>query len=136
MYIYSNKELINNIDAKTLWSKYKQVELWNEWDPSIIDSNLNGDFSVGTKGTFKNEGFPPLEFELTEVIEGKSFTNQSQIGPFTISFTHLISEVDSKLSVEHGLSVAGPDENQVNEIGSNIAKTIPVAMKNLLGIDQ
>lgn len=123
-----------NIDK--LWNNYKEVRNWKEWDSSVENVVLHGEFEEGTKGVLKSVGMPPLDFELIEVNKRESFTNQSVMGPFSVKFTHVINTENDVVTIEHGLIVTGPDENKTKEIGNGIASTIPSAMEKLLEISK
>ncbi|ECB9649870.1 hypothetical protein FL866_13345 [Listeria monocytogenes] len=123
-------------DIDKLWNNYKEVQNWKKWDSSIESIELLGNFKKGTKGTLKSVGMPPLEFQLTSVTEKKSFSNESEMGPFLVTFSHNIEIENDVIIVEHGVIVSGPDENKVNEIGNDIASTIPNAMTKLLEISK
>lgn len=132
MFEYETIGTTRKLSINDIWEKYLNVSKWPSWDDSITQSSIQGPFETGSKGTLLNRGMPPLEFSLTEVIPYTSFTNESNLGPFTVKFTHHLSTSNDEVVVRHGIKVIGPDPKKVEEIGTNISNTIPGAIKNLL----
>ncbi|RVU55852.1 hypothetical protein [Anaerosphaera multitolerans] len=135
MFEYSNK-ISSEVSVEKVWLNYKDVDNWAKWDSSIEHIELSGTFKKGTTGILKNFGMAPLEFVLTEVLEKESFSNKSELGPFSVVFTHTIVVEKNMVTIEHGVNVDGPDKNKVQEIGNLIASSIPDAMNKLLEISK
>lgn len=126
------KEVSGNYNKEKVWLLYSNVAQWLEWDKSLEKITLSGDFLEGTTGTMTNKGMPSIEFKLSEVTEGKSFTTTSMIGPVKIEVSHyLIKENEEKLKIEHGVKVSGPDDNKNQEIGLAISGSFDQALETL-----
>ena len=59
-----------------VWSVMSDVERWREWTPTVtsIERVDPGPFAVGTRLLIRQPKFPPAEWQLTELDEGRTFT--------------------------------------------------------------
>ena len=73
-----NIEVTAPIAAKPdlVWSVLCELERWPEWTQSItrVERLGTGPFAVGSRVRIKQPGMPPVVWQVTELIAGKSFT--------------------------------------------------------------
>lgn len=134
MFYYEN-EVAGKMDLNMLWGFYSDVNKWPEWDAGMEKVELSGVFEKGTKGVMYMIGMPPLPFTLEEVETEKKFVNSSGMGEIVVQFGHFISK-DSKdtYTVKHTVTITGPDDEQIQAMGSGIVAGIPASMKKLHGL--
>ena len=63
-----------NATEEKVWQTLIDVQNWHQWDTEIIEASLEGDFTVGAKGTMKPKTGPNLKFYISEIIPHQSYT--------------------------------------------------------------
>jgi len=118
--------------AEIVFARYKDVERWSDWDPATASSTLDGKFEVGTRGRLvPNKGLG-VPMELTEVIEGSSFTIVSKIPMFLMQFNHEIEPNTNGVKVTHRVKLQGLLLMLIgNRLASQIDKGLPITLTNL-----
>ncbi|RNF85086.1 SRPBCC family protein [Montanilutibacter psychrotolerans] len=87
-----------------IWS---EVDQWHLWDPDTKFAQLNGPFSVGTRGRIvpsKGMGVPMVVSERTE---GRSFTVEGYIPLFRMHFEHTVIPTVTGSEVTHRVWFTG-----------------------------
>jgi len=118
--------------AELVFARYKDVERWSDWDPDTKTSTLNGKFEVGARGRLvPNKGFG-VPMELTEVIEGRSFTVVSKIPMFRMQFDHEIVPDTDGVIVTHRVKFEGLWQILIGKkLAIQINEGLPVTLSNL-----
>jgi uncharacterized membrane protein len=77
-------ETARHIDAPTqpVWEVLFDVAHWPEWTPTIesVERLDNGPFHVGSRVKVRQPKLPQALWEVTEIVEGRSFTWEAK-GP-------------------------------------------------------
>jgi carbon monoxide dehydrogenase subunit G len=77
-------ETTRHIDAPTqsVWEVLFDVARWSEWTPTIdsVERLDDGPFQVGSRAKVRQPKLPRAEWEVTEVVDGRSFTWEAR-GP-------------------------------------------------------
>ena len=62
--------------ADRVWTALRDIEHWSEWTPSIISIRQldPGPMTVGTRAIVRQPKLLPSRWQVTEVLEGRSFT--------------------------------------------------------------
>jgi len=114
-----------------VWPLYTDVR-WLEWDSGLEGVTLDGPFAVGSSGTLRVEGQPPLKWVLTKVLENALFTDVTDIpGVATLTFVHRIEPHDLGSVVTHEVRIDGPAAAQ---LGPMVTSDTPEAMAALVRI--
>src|SRR6478672_10047028 len=71
--------ITSSATPEEIWPYYADVTAWPVWDAGLEKVSLDGAFVAGSRGTLVVEGQPPLEYELLEVVEGRSFSDLTDI---------------------------------------------------------
>ncbi|MDR2180407.1 MAG: hypothetical protein LBP21_08870 [Synergistaceae bacterium] len=120
------------MDIGKVWALYSDVSQWPKWQPDMVKVELEGDFAAGTKGTEFMKEMPPMPFTLEEVERNKMFVDSSTFDDVTVKIGHFISDGgNGEHSLRHTVTITGPDEAQVQELGENIVADIPDSMAKL-----
>jgi hypothetical protein len=93
---------------ESIWERYTDVELWSEWSKGVEESELDGEFEVGSKGTVKPPNLPRSTFELVEVEPERSFTSQAKLPLGTICLEHRLEPSNGGTKITHRTTIDGP----------------------------
>jgi uncharacterized membrane protein len=99
------------IDAapEQIWSVISDVTSWAEWTASItsIERLDDGPLSVGSRVKIRQPGFPAVEWTVTELVEGASFTWQARSPGLLSTGTHTVRSGIATPEVELSISQTG-----------------------------
>jgi hypothetical protein len=91
-----------------IWKLWSRVSEWPAWDDALDWCELDGPFSVGTKGKLKSSGWRVGQFILTEVKVNESFCNRGKMPLTWIDCHHRIEKTDGdKIKITHEVRVWG-----------------------------
>ena len=93
---------------ESVWERYTDVKLWSEWSKGVEESELDGEFEAGSKGTVKPPNLPRSAFELIEVEPERSFTSQAKLPLGTIRLEHTLEPTDGGTKITHRTTIDGP----------------------------
>jgi Polyketide cyclase / dehydrase and lipid transport len=127
-YEFEHTEITSAAPA-AVWALWADVSRWTEWDTSLVSVTLDGPFAAGGKGTMVIEGQPPISYELTEVIEGRGFTDVTEIPGAVLRFHHEVEAHDGRTRVTHRVEIEG---DMAAELGPMVTEDVPDAMRALV----
>jgi carbon monoxide dehydrogenase subunit G len=101
-------ETSRHIDAPTqpVWEVLFDVARWSEWTPTIdsVKRLEDGPFQVGSRAEVRQPKLPRAVWEVTEVVDGRSFTWEAKgPGMKTIARHEVVPDGDGsevRLSIE------------------------------------
>src|SRR5262245_30872411 len=101
-------ETTRHIDAPTepVWDVLFDVARWPEWTPTIdsVERLDDGPFRVGSRANVRQPKLPFAQWEVTEVVDGRSFTWEAKgLGIRTIARHEVVPDADGStvtLSIE------------------------------------
>lgn len=132
MKVIKNTE-VTNTKPEVVWKIWENVSDWPKWDDELESVKLNGKFETGGTGVLVPKGGAKVNFTLTEVIPGKSFTDVSKLPLCKLTFIHSLETIGDKTYLTHDVSMSGPLTFLFyNIIGRKIQKFLPTAMKQLV----
>lgn len=119
-------------DVAKVWALYADVTRWTEWDGSLREVSLDGEFAVGARGKMVIDGQPPIDFVLTEVEPGVAFTDETSVPGALLRFHHRIAPLpDGRVRVTHRVEIEGP---AAQEMGPFVTEDVHEAIEALVAL--
>jgi hypothetical protein len=119
-------------DATSVWERYTDVERWSDWSKGVEESDLDGEFEVGSKGTIKAPQLFRTRFELVEVEPERRFDSKAKVPGGTILFEHFIEPANGGTRITHRATLEGPlNFIWVPLIGRIVKRELPESVERL-----
>ncbi|SFW66302.1 SRPBCC family protein [Amycolatopsis australiensis] len=112
--------------AAVIWPFWADTSRWPEWDTAVRSVDLDGPFAAGTSGTMTMDGMPPIPFTLTEVTEGRSFTDETRLPDAYLRFEHVLTEDGGETRITYRVTIDGS-----GGFGPQVTDDTPDAMRAL-----
>lgn len=126
------ESLIISANSEQIYSLYKDVSGWSQWDPETESAEMNGEFRLGATGEIKPKGAPKSKIELIEVTENQSFTVQSKLPLCKMHFIHILEPHAEGTRVVNRVVFSGALSPVFGRlIGSGIKKGLPSVLQGL-----
>lgn len=107
-------ETFVNAKPEKIWPYYSNLEKWYTWENDLEDIDLEGSFEKGIKGTMKLKEMPPMQFELSSVIENREFVDITSTPMGKVSFGHYITPHGEGAIVKHEVSLDNEKKENLN----------------------
>lgn len=115
-----------------IFSIYRDVDSWAQWDPDIEAVGMDGDFAAGTRGWLKPVGAPKTATRMVSVVEPAAFTVESKLPFCTMTFEHELHAVGESTDATHRVLFSGALAPLFSRIiGGKIRKGIRGTMEGL-----
>ena len=124
-----------NTSPDVIFKQYQDVSHWNSWDKDVLDSDLEGNFCVGTSGTLEPIHGPKSRFILNQVSQDQSFTTETKLPLCRLIFEHQLTPNEKGTWVTHTVRFEGllsPIFGKL--IGNAIKKGLPNALIGLKSV--
>jgi uncharacterized protein YndB with AHSA1/START domain len=93
-----------------VWHAWTDVARWPEWNPDIERIVLDGPFAAGTAIAMTPHGQGVVHLRLAEVVEGRLFVDEADVGGPVVRTTHRIEDAgDGRLRIVYRLEATGPE---------------------------
>jgi uncharacterized membrane protein len=99
-----------NAPTETVWEVLFDVARWPEWTPTVdsVERLDDGPFQVGSRAELRQPKLPRAVWEVTEVVDGRSFTWEATgPGMRTIGRHEVVPDGDGSL-VRLSIEQTGP----------------------------
>lgn len=115
--------------AETIWSIFRDVAAWKNWNAGIEQIDIDGPFATGTWFTMKPPGEEALRSQLIEVRENACFIDETQVGDLVIKVAHRIESLGpGRTRIVYAVDAKG---SQAAEIGPVVASDFPEVLASL-----
>lgn len=127
-------EIETSATANTIWSIFRDVAGWKNWNAGIEQIGIDGPFSAGTWFTMKPPGEEPLRSKLVEVRDNACFVDETRVGDLVITVAHRIESLDieslgaGRTRIVYAAEANGPG---ASEIGPAVASDFPEVLAAL-----
>ncbi|MFZ5622912.1 MAG: SRPBCC family protein [Gemmatimonadota bacterium] len=79
--------------ADTVWLLWSDVTGWSAWDPDVEWCSLDSPLAAGARGTLKTRTGPVMEFQVTEAVRGRGFTERARLPFTTLEIMHRVDRL-------------------------------------------
>ena len=114
---------------ETIWSIFRDVPAWKNWNAGIEQIEIDGPFTAGTWFTMKPPGEEALRSQLIDVRENVHFVDETRVGDLTIKVAHRIEPLGpARTRIVYAVDAQGP---QAAEIGPAVSADFPEVLASL-----
>jgi len=133
MWLRTYSKTFSDIKKENVWHLWTDVNNWTDWLGDIDYCKIEGPFKVGNHLMMKPKGMNPIKIVLTEVIEGRTFTDCTSFFGAKMYDTHTLEETPEGIRLTSTLVVTGPLRwLWVKLVAKNVADTVPNEMEALV----
>lgn len=133
MWEKSYSKLYHDVESQEVWSLWIDVNNWPKWHGDLDYCKLEGLFEVGNYFLLKPKGVPAVKIILTEIEEGRQFTDCTTFFGAKMYDTHLIEETKEGLRLTNKLVVTGPLKwLWIKLVAQKVANSVPDEMDALV----
>ncbi|MGB8367338.1 MAG: hypothetical protein WCD44_03175 [Candidatus Babeliales bacterium] len=122
--IYS--KLYKNVSAKEIWKTWADITNWPKWHDDLDYCKFDNNFKIGNQFILKPKGIPAVKITLTDIQEGKEFTDCTNFFGAKMYNTHIVEEKGNDTLITNKLVVTGPLRwIWIKLVAKNVADTLP-----------
>ena len=135
MWTRTYTKTVTGVKKEDVWKVWTDVNNWPTWHGDLDYCKLEGDFVVGNHFMLKPKGVGPVKIVLTEIDDGKSFTDCTTFFGAKMYDTHAMEETPEGLKLTNTLKVTGPLRwLWIKLVAQNVADTIPEETEALINL--
>ena len=117
---------------QNIWARWANPSTYPEWDEAVEWAKLNGEFKVGTTGELKTKASGPMAFTITDLEEGRAFSDLTRLSLARLRFHHQLEMTGMGTRLTHRIEVEGPLAWVWGMVlGSKMQAALPIAMRKL-----
>jgi len=114
---------------ETIWTVFRDVETWKQWNPGIERIELEGPFASGTWFTMQPPGQDALRSRLLEVAENRGFVDETCVGDLTVTVGHRLEPLQNgRTRIVYSVDAIGPG---ASEVGPMVSSDFPEVLAAL-----
>lgn len=133
MWTRTYNKVFKGIKKEDIWHIWTDVNNWPKWHGDLEYCKMEGDFVVGNHFMLKPKGISAVKIILTEVYEGRKFTDCTTFFGAKMYDTHTLEETPEGLNLTNTLTVIGPLKwLWIKLVAENVANTVPDEMEALV----
>lgn len=107
MWTKTHSIVTKEVTKEQMWKLTTNINNWKNWDNTVENSELLGEFKVGNYFILKPKGGPKVKIKLLEIIENKKFTDLTTFPLAKMYGEHLYEETSEGLKITVTMSVEG-----------------------------
>ncbi|NQY42154.1 MAG: hypothetical protein HRT87_02270 [Legionellales bacterium] len=135
MWTKTHRKFYHGVSSKYVWQILIDINNWPNWHNDLSYCKLEGEFKVGNYFVLKPKNAPPVKILLTEINEGKSFTDCTNFFGAKMFDTHTIEEKEGGIILTNKLVVTGIFKwLWIKLVAQNIADTVLNEMDTLVNL--
>ena len=130
MWKQSHSKIYQGIKKEDIWRLWVDVNNWPKWHDDLEYCKMEGLFTIGNYFMLKPKGIPAVKIELTEIEEGRKFTDCTKFFG-----AKMYEETKDGLRISNTLIVTGPLQFiWIKLVAQNVAATVPQENDALVAI--
>lgn len=134
-WVQEYEKVYTGVRKERVWELWKDVDNWPKWHGDLESCRMVGDFMVGSHFYLKPKGMRAVKIVLTEVEEGRGFTDCTAFLGAKMYDTHEVEEIKDGVRLRNRLVVTGPLRwLWVKLVARNVAKSVPEEMEALVNL--
>jgi uncharacterized membrane protein len=96
-------EIVIDVPAAEVWAIYSDVEHWSDWTASVSRVELVGGdrVAVGARARIEQPKLPKAEWEVSEVVPGRSWTWVATAPGVRSTAIHTVEPIDASTTRVH-----------------------------------
>jgi hypothetical protein len=135
MWSKSFSKVYSGVSSQIVWGLWTDINNWPRWHGDLEYCRLEGPFAVGNHFFLKPKGVRPVKIVLTEIEEGRKFTDCTIFPGAKMFDTHALEETSKGLMLTNTLVVTGPLKwLWIKLVAQNVANTVPDEMEALVNL--
>ena len=133
MWVRSYSKVYQGVTKQEAWNAFSDVNHWADWHSDLDYCKMEGAFVVGNFFKLKPRGGPEFKVTLTEVVEGKKFTDCTRFFGAKMFDSHEFEETSEGLRLTHTLKVTGILQwLWIKLVAKNVADSAPSESQGLI----
>jgi hypothetical protein len=133
MWTRTYSKTFQGVKKEDIWRIWTDVNNWSTWHGDLDYCKLEGSFTVGNYFMLKPKGVNPVKIVLTEINEGRDFTDCTSFFGAKMFDMHSMVETAEGLMLTNKLVVTGPLKwLWIKLVAQNVADTVPAEMEALV----
>jgi hypothetical protein len=133
MYIRTHSKHYPGLKKEIIWQMWTDVNHWTDWHGDLDYCKMDLPFQVGHHFILKPKGVKPFKIVLTEIDEGRSFTDCTHFFGANMYDTHVLEETADGLLLSSKLVVTGLlAPLWVKLVARHVADSVPEEMDALV----
>lgn len=135
MWIRKYSKRYTGVKKDNIWRLWIDINNWPQWHGDLDYCKLEGEFKEGNHFMLKPKGVSPVKIVLTEINEGKSFTDCTTFFGAKMYDTHSMEETPEGLLLSNKLVVTGPLRwVWIKLVAQHVADTVADEMDALVNL--
>jgi len=135
MWTRSFSKVYSGIKKEDIWQLWTDINSWPKWHGDLDYCKLTGKFEVGNHFILKPKGVKPVKIMLTEIEEGRKFSDCTTFFGAKMHDTHSMEDTPEGLCLSNTLVVTGPLKwLWIKLVAQNVADTVPDEMESLVNL--
>lgn len=135
MWTKSFSKIYTGVKKEDIWRLWTDVNQWPKWHGDLDYCKMEGPFEVGNHFMLKPKGVGAVKIVLTDIEQGKKFTDCTTFFGAKMFDTHSMEETPEGLRLSNTLVVTGPLKwLWIKLVAQNVADTVPNEMESLVNL--
>ena len=135
MWTKIHSQVVQDVTKESIWKIWTDVNQWPSWHDDLDYCRMSGDFKVGNHFKLKPKGAFPVKIIITNIEEGRTFTDCTCFLGAKMYNTHTLKETEDGMRLTNTLVVTGLLKwLWIKLVASNIADTVPNEMNALIAL--
>ncbi len=120
--------------ADAVWALWTDVSTWKDWDKGLKDAHMEGFMALGAKGKIVPLSGSAADFEVTEFVEGESYSFETRLPGARLKVRRSFVSRDP-IVFRHDVSFSGPMAGVLaGQLGPAFRAQLPPTMETLAAL--